>query len=224
VHLAPLLKSLSAALPEGIAPCVVVSTVVERVKHEIVEIAGRIGAVSVVEYDRALPVRLSYASPNSLGPDRLANCLYGNAAFPKQELIIISSGTAITIDYLTANGEFTGGAILAGIGVQLDALAEKAAALPRCEAPEAAPLLPAASTADCIAGGALHGSAGAISHIVDLMRQRYRASPTILATGGAWPLSAALVDFEHRHIPDLTLIGVGLYAAAMTNAQSQAAG
>ena len=81
-----------------------------------------------------LPIVLDYATPETLGPDRIAAACgaqkVGNKGCPK---LIIDAGTCITIDYLDAEGVYHGGAILPGIEMKFRALHTFTAKLPLLE-------------------------------------------------------------------------------------------
>jgi len=163
--------------------------------------------------DTKLPFVIRYADPAMLGADRIANAIYGISRFPTQPLILVSAGTAVTVDYI-ADGAFLGGAILPGTALQLLALHSHTDALPHVAAitAELVAELPARSTEACIACGVLYGIAGSIAAIA----QRYVAlcpenAPTLIATGGDWPLLAPHFPMQHTHVADMTLIGAGCY-------------
>ena len=81
-----------------------------------------------------LPIVLDYATPETLGPDRIAAACgaqkIGKEGCPK---VIIDAGTCITIDYLDADEVYHGGAILPGIEMKFRALHTFTAKLPLLE-------------------------------------------------------------------------------------------
>jgi type III pantothenate kinase len=164
--------------------------------------------VHAVTAAAALPFAIGYDAPHTLGADRIANALYAATMHPDAPVIIISAGTAIVIDYV-AGDVFHGGAIIPGIGLQFRSLHHGTDALPAVAGFSAgnAPRLPGASTEACIAGGVLHGAAGAIERIVAAYRALNAATPRIIATGGDWPSISPLVSFQHDTLPHLTLTG-----------------
>jgi pantothenate kinase type III len=169
------------------------------------------GPVQLLTWGRHLPLSVAYQNTASLGPDRLANCLYGNAAFPGKSQIIISSGTAITVDFLKNGSAFVGGAILPGVTTQLKSLHNHTNALPLLNADGADLEFPGTSTEACMISGVRMGTAGALTFLVNRYQELFGNDCIVLATGGAWKLVEKLVTFEFRHVPDLTLIGTGLY-------------
>ena len=73
-----------------------------------------------------------YDNPKEVGPDRIANAvgaydLYGGPT------IVVDFGTATTIEAISAEGEYLGGAIFPGVEIAMDALFGRAAGLRRVE-------------------------------------------------------------------------------------------
>jgi type III pantothenate kinase len=159
-----------------------------------------------------LPLAFRYDNPRSLGADRIANALFAHRRYPKRTVIAISSGTAVTIDLIASSAEFLGGAIMAGIPAQLCGLRVAAPALPLLPVPEPYVPLPATSTEACMFAGTVHGTAGAINHIVARYCSSISEEPIIIATGGGWEITESHIDFRYTFEPDMTIIGTGLYS------------
>jgi pantothenate kinase type III len=159
-----------------------------------------------------LPVRFNYDRPETLGADRIADALYAVTVYPERNVIIIDSGTAITVDAVSSKAEFMGGAILAGIETQLHGLHTATDTLPIVALPGKKVPLPGTTTEQCMQAGAAHGTAGALNYLVRKYRSLFGWKCVVLATGGGWRLTKKLVDFTFIDIPDMTLIGTALYA------------
>lgn len=170
-----------------------------------------IGRISHLRYSDKLPLAFRYDDPRSLGADRIANALFAHCRYPKRTVIAISSGTAVTIDLIASSAEFLGGVILAGIPAQLYGLHVAAPALPLLPIPEHPVPLPATSTESCMHAGIVHGTAGAINHIVSRYRSSISEEPLVIATGGGWKITESYVDFRYTFEPDMTIIGTGLF-------------
>jgi type III pantothenate kinase len=173
--------------------------------------------VVIVEARDDLPISLNYENAQKLGTDRICSALACSALFSNQNCIIISSGTAVTIDYLHGGKKFEGGMILPGISLQLNALHQQTDALPLVklgnwdDGNSVGIDFPATSTEKCIKTGVLYGIAGAIEKVIG----RYGNDEVkIVATGGGWEVikPAIKVDIPITAIPDLTLIGAALYS------------
>ena len=69
--------------------------------------------------------------PREVGADRIVNAV---AAYNRSgPVIVVDFGTAITFDYITGDGEYSGGLIAPGVTISMDALFQRAARLPRVE-------------------------------------------------------------------------------------------
>jgi type III pantothenate kinase len=163
------------------------------------------------EHSPRFPIRVSYDNAASLGPDRLADCLYCRAAHPGKSQIIIDAGTAITVDFLKNGSEFSGGTILPGISTQLSSLHEHAAALPSVELDESATEFPGRSTKSAMTTGVVYGTAGAMSFLVVRYKEQFGKDALVLATGGAWRHVEKLVTFEYEYVKEMTLVGTALF-------------
>jgi len=133
---------------------------------------------------------IRYDNPREIGPDRLVNAV---AAYTRLggPCVVVDFGTAITYDPVSASGEYLGGIITPGVEISLEALTERAAALPRIDvtAPRA---LIGKTTVDAIRSGIVYGTAGQVDAIVTRLRAELGANTRTIATGG---LSGAIVPF-----------------------------
>jgi type III pantothenate kinase len=193
---------------------VLISTVVhartsqlERLVRTFPEAAGP----TRVRVNTSLPFPVRYEFPNLLGADRIANALYAFRAFPGKNLCIIDAGTAVTVDFLSADHGFMGGAIMPGVATQMNCLNKATAALPALKPSPAMPRFPGKSTEECITAGVVLGVAGAVSLLVGQLRVLAEDDMLVVACGGEWPLIAPWVDFTFTHAPDCTLIGTGIF-------------
>jgi type III pantothenate kinase len=126
-------------------------------------------------------VRNRYADPSQLGTDRWA-ALIGARSIYAGACVVVGAGTAVTVDALTATGDFLGGLIIPGLSLMADALARDTARLPRdtgayTEFPR--------TTADAIATGAIDAVAGAVERLERRLRAREGGRVGLVATGGA---------------------------------------
>ena len=77
-----------------------------------------------LRFDRSVPVPIEnrYASPETLGPDRLAAAVGAWTLYPGRNILIVDIGPAITIDFVTERGEYLGGNISPGADTRFRAL------------------------------------------------------------------------------------------------------
>ena len=97
----------------------------------------------LLEFTPATPVPIgnAYLTPATLGRDRLAAAVGAATLYPRRNALIVDFGTAVTLDFVSADGVFRGGCISPGMAMRFRALHEYTAALPLCDATESAELL-----------------------------------------------------------------------------------
>jgi type III pantothenate kinase len=83
-----------------------------------------------VEHTTPMPIRNLYATPHTLGIDRLAAAVGAMEIYPKCNILVADLGTAVTIDFVSAAGEFVGGNITLGAAGRFRALNDYTAGLP----------------------------------------------------------------------------------------------
>jgi type III pantothenate kinase len=163
---------------------IVVSCVVPTLAQEYSEVQrrylGNRGALVGPQLKTGMPIRID--DPRELGADRLVNAI---AAYEhvKGPCIAVDFGTAINYDVVSAEGEYLGGVISPGVEISIEALSERAAALPkvRLEPPRAAI---GKGTREAIQSGVIYGYAGQVDGIVGRLREELGTEATAIATGG----------------------------------------
>ncbi|MFG0265823.1 MAG: type III pantothenate kinase [Rhodopirellula sp. JB055] len=155
----------------------------------------------VTHQDVSMTIDVNY--PDRVGIDRL---LGAEAAFRRHAapVIIVDAGTTVTVDFVSAEGVFCGGAILPGLEMQTAALAAGTDALPkldwashRCrEMPEG----PGRDTVAAMRLGVLSSVAGAVERLLRI----YGGAATLVVTGGdagclvdALPANCGAVEEPH---------------------------
>ncbi len=106
-----------------------------------------------------LPVKLYYDTPTTLGVDRLAAVVGAQAIYPQTDVMVVSLGTCMTVEYLTVAGEYLGGSISPGVGMRMRSMHEFTGKLPRVPLvlPKGVPV--GTSTATALQQGAIRGAA-----------------------------------------------------------------
>jgi type III pantothenate kinase len=158
--------------------------------------------------DMELPIPVKTERPEETGVDRVLNIAaayeqIGNAC------VVVDAGTAVTVDVCNDAGVFIGGAILPGVRMQLDAMHEKTAKLPRVEFD--VPKEPVGrSTSEAMLHGVYHGIRGTVKELAENYATELGRWPEIIATGGDAPKLFADWELIHAISPDLTLYGIAL--------------
>lgn len=151
-----------------------------------------------------------YRTPESLGADRFVNAL---AAYHlvRDTVVVVDVGTTATIDVVSADGTFMGGAIAPGPHFLSQALAQGTAKLPLI-----APVIPntaiGESTAEAVAIGVGHGFIGMVNALVERTWQALGAPAEVVITGGWSRRILPLLSFPARLEPMLTMEGLRLAA------------
>lgn len=166
-----------------------------------------------------------YENPDEVGADRLVNAL---AAWHKYSgaCIIADFGTATTVDAVSSDGRYLGGAIAPGLQISTDALFQAAARLPRVElAPPPNGSTLATNTSASMQAGIVYGYGGLVRELVSRCLTEVAAKERalkadsgkqdsgkihVIATGGLAELIAPLVSEIQVIEPELTLDGLRL--------------
>lgn len=147
-----------------------------------------------------LPIRLEYDTPKTLGVDRIAACVGGISLFPGKELLVIDSGTAITYDFVSADGVFLGGNISPGLGIRFRALNEFTASLPLVSCSLEHGYI-GKNTHDAILNGVMNGMLFEVRGYIDELYKNDPNAVVIITGGGSKYLRRALmrtVVFEDK--------------------------
>jgi type III pantothenate kinase len=153
-------------------------------------------------------LKICYDDPREVGADRLVDAV---AALHKYggPCIIVDMGTAITFNAVSANSEYLGGIIAAGIGISIEALYARTARLPRVDFREPANLI-GTNTVDSVQSGLYYGALGMIDGIIERLVEKLGPDTKVIATGG----QARLIARESRYLKvvdeNLTLEGLEL--------------
>lgn len=125
-----------------------------------------------------------YKYYNRLGIDRKVN-IYGAVKMYRLPILVLDFGTAITCDYIDAQGVFRGGMIIPGPETAFRALGQRAALLPKgIPLPKRAKSLLGRTTQDCMEAGILLGYGAMTDELIQRFRKKYSKNLRVLATGG----------------------------------------
>jgi len=136
----------------------------------------------VVGRELPLPLDSDLNDPSAIGTDRLCAAA---AAFDRLGVacVVADFGTAITIDYVSDEGVFRGGAILPGLRMGATGLNANTARLPLVE-PRDPDWVFGKNTQQAIIGGLVFGARGALRHLVEAYATETGHWPIVVATGG----------------------------------------
>jgi len=149
---------------------------------------------------RECGVTNGYGQPDRLGADRWA-ALIGAWSILHGPCLVVTAGTATTVDFLRGDGRFVGGVILPGIELMKRSLARNTAGLPLARGRFSAE---PRNTADAIETGCLLAQAGAIERAFATMEH---GAACVLA-GGAARRIARHLGIPVRLVDNLVLEGL----------------
>jgi len=147
-----------------------------------------------------------YENPREVGADRIVNAVAAFEAY-RSNVIVVDFGTATTFDYVTAKGEYQGGAIAPGLNISSNALFEAASKLPRVELVRP-PQIIAKNTVNSIQAGLFFGYVGLVDGIVGRMKEESEKPPFVVATGGLCEIIAPASRMIDEIDPFLALKGL----------------
>ena len=154
-------------------------------------------------------VRIAYAEPSRLGVDRFLGLLAAHARGDGPWLIV-SAGSALTVDLLDGAGQHRGGVIAPSPEHMRAALAARFPALAFAGG-EATDF--AADTADALAGGSLGAALGLVERCHRQATRLLGRPPRLLVSGGGGARLAEGLEIESEQSPFLVLEGLAVYAA-----------
>lgn len=149
---------------------------------------------AVIVSGEQIPLAVDVDVPAKVGIDRLLNVFAaGRILGTERPVIVVDSGTATTVDLMTADRTFRGGSILPGLRLSAFAMHDYTARLPLIsvdDEPAELPRVPGRNTEDAMRAGLFIGQLGAVRELInrlsDAAVQRFgqRERPEIVVTGG----------------------------------------
>ncbi|QDU97498.1 type III pantothenate kinase [Lignipirellula cremea] len=152
----------------------------------------------------ALPIEVKH--PEKVGVDRIAAAAAALRLRRSTTTIVVDAGSAITVDWVSEQGAFSGGAILPGMRTQMASLVKATDQLPPVAAPEEAPPLLGKDTEEAIRSGVYWGVIGAVRELTDRLAAEFGGEPELFFTGGDGQFLAEYFP-QARWEPNLVLIG-----------------
>jgi type III pantothenate kinase len=165
----------------------------EKITDLVVSSVGDVEKLSFLEYDKVLNVHFlshkdpfpfdnCYATPKTLGIDRMVLAAGATLQFPNQNRLVIDAGTCITYDFIDVENNYLGGAITPGLRLRYEALHNFTAKLPllSLESPQS---FIGASTSESIHSGVVNGLVYEVDGFIDEYKAMY-SNFIIILTGG----------------------------------------
>ena len=153
-------------------------------------------------------LKIRYKNPAELGADRIANAIGAYTLFPGENIIVADFGTATTVEVISKDREYLGGAIVPGMKIAMQVLEERTAKLPKVEIvkPE---LSCGRTTTESIQAGLYFGTIGMIREISrSIIKENFPGENVrMVGTGGFSGMFRDSGIFAEI-VPDLVLTGI----------------
>lgn len=164
---------------------VAISSVVPATVDALVRFSKRHLKVAdplVLKSDTDLGIKVNYNPVTDVGADRIANALAAQAKYGGS-CVVVDFGTAVTVDAISEDGVYLGGAIAPGIQISLDALFARAARLRSVEL-IAPPSVIGDTTSASLQSGIIYGYTGMVDALVERFLEEMNGNARVIATGG----------------------------------------
>lgn len=153
-------------------------------------------------------LRIKYLNPLEVGSDRIVNAVAAKNMHSNKNILVVDFGTATTIDAISKNGDYLGGAILGGAKLMVSALESKTARLPSVQIKKPTQAC-GVTTVESIQSGLYWSTFGGVKELISQITQEKFTDdpPVLIGTGGVGQLFRESGLFEH-YVPDLVLKGL----------------
>ncbi|KAA9332935.1 type III pantothenate kinase [Hymenobacter busanensis] len=160
-----------------------------------------------------VPLHNAYATPQTLGADRLAAAVGAAYLLPGRNVLVVDAGTCLKCDLVTADGTYHGGSIAPGLRMRLQAMHAFTGRLPELPLPtgaaataDALPLM-GTDTRSAMLSGALNGAAAELNGVVTEYRTQFPDLAVVL-TGGDAAFFESRLKGRTFVVPELVLLGL----------------
>jgi type III pantothenate kinase len=155
---------------------------VASVSSEVLEEINKIVRLTRVNSLMKLPFTNNYATPHTLGLDRLALVFGAVLKYDNQNTLIIDAGTCITYDFVDKENKYFGGAISPGLEMRYKSLHHFTSKLPLLDVTIPNQFV-GNSTEESIHSGVVNGLLQEIEGVISQYKNKY-SDLTVVLTGG----------------------------------------
>ena len=151
-----------------------------------------------------------YDKPEELGVDRWLAMIGAQEMSGNRPMVVIDAGTAVTIDYVNAQGVFDGGIIFPGMATMIYSLNFCAGQIKSATANTMSERLSYQNpkTREAVANGVMLAVVSAMDCAIRHYRNLAGLELKLILTGGDAQRLVAVTDHEILIVPDLVLIGL----------------
>ncbi len=178
----------------------------------LLEIASLIPKAFVLNPLLEIPLDNNYATPHTLGQDRLANAVALCHLSKGKAAVSIDCGTCLKFDFVDEFGVYQGGSISPGINMRFKAMNQFTANLPLIEKWQEVDLI-GKDTKSSMISGVINGMRSEINETIARYLQ-HNEKLTIYLTGGDASHFENAIKYPIFADPNLTLFGLKLILEA----------
>jgi len=160
------------------------------------------------DHNTPIPIKNKYATPETLGRDRLCGAIGGAAQSNfRHNALVIDTGTCITFNMVQNGNEYIGGSIAPGIAMRFKALPEFTAALPLVDYDYSSCELIGDDTNEAIKSGILNGVIAEVDGLIDQYCNKFQEL-FVYITGGGCHFFEKQLKNKIFAVPQLVLFGL----------------
>jgi type III pantothenate kinase len=152
----------------------------------------------VINQHTKFPFSNHYATPETLGIDRMVLAAGATLMFPNKNRLVIDAGTCVTYDFVDQDNQYFGGAISPGISLRYKSLNDYTENLPWLEKKEVDSLV-GNSSEESIHSGIINGLTFEIDGFISQYFHKYPDLTVILTGGDAEFLAKRLKNTIFAH-------------------------
>jgi type III pantothenate kinase len=161
----------------------VVASVGKIEKEAFSDFSNRI-VIHFIEREQQFPFQNLYATPKTLGIDRMVLVSGAVLAYPNQSRLVIDAGTCVTYDFIDQNNHYLGGAISPGIRLRYESMHNYTSKLPLLTITEPENVV-GNSTNESLHSGVINGLSFEIEGYIDALKNKNKNFIIILTGGDA---------------------------------------
>lgn len=166
------------------------------------------GRLLVLSRSTRIPIGIDYATPSTLGLDRIVLAVGASELFKGESLMVVDAGTAVTLDVVDSTPCFRGGRITPGIRLRIESLHANTSALPAIEVEGPLPIV-GNSTSTSIRSGVVYGLSDEIIETYRQFKKQFGCSRLVLTGGDAGLLANCINSrISADHVEDLVARGL----------------
>ena len=155
---------------------------VGKLDEEVVNFIKSQFQTEIIDHKSKFPFTNLYATPETLGIDRMVLAAGATLMYPNQNKLIIDAGTCITYDFVNTENQYLGGAISPGIKIRYKSLNNYTSKLPLLTLSEDFEII-GNSTKSAIHSGVINGVIFEIEGFISQYSLKNQ-DLTIILTGG----------------------------------------